>query len=89
MANPPPPRSEFRRGLGAKCSTRSDGVQRTRGGDPWSARDRAGRRRNRRTVLSQRKACVATGLTPDMVGRWTHGGANHDRSAGAGLEGPG
>jgi hypothetical protein len=72
-----------------KCSTRSDGVQHTRGSDPWSARDRTGRRRDRRTVLSRRKARVATGLTPDTVGRWTLGGANHDQSAVAGLEGPG
>jgi hypothetical protein len=70
-------------------STRSDGVPRTRGGNPWSARDRAGRRRNRRTVLSQRKACVAIGLAPVMVGLWTLGGADRDRSAVAGLEGPG
>jgi len=85
-ANPPPPQRVPARPR-RKCSTRSDGVQRTRGGDPWSARDRAGRRRNRRTVLSQRKACVATGLTPDVVGRRTLGGANHDRSAVAGLGG--
>ena len=34
-------------------------------------------------------AVAATGLRPDMVGRWTLGGANHDRSAVAGLAGAG